>query len=265
MIRSVTPVLIFLFIVCTTLLHAQGFGIVVDHVDAKKGDVVCVPVRAKGFNEILSFQFSVNSDASVLTFNNVQNFGLTGLTVLDFSNHQQNLLISWSHPTGHCSTKADGDVLFEVCYTAMGDVGTFSALTPGSMGFGPTVGGAEAVNCSLVDVWSDESNEPGSVTITAVSEGTSSTFEARAAQSAFKLFPNPTHAGTQILLDAPASGWAVLRVIDPLGKSVWASSTDVLQGNNALRIPATAFPTQGLYSVSVQTAHGVSTQMLLVR
>jgi hypothetical protein len=264
-VRSFTLVFAFLFTVNTAELNAQGFGIVIDDVDATAGEVVCVPVRAKGFDEILGFQFSTNFDPGVLTFKNTQAYGLSGLTALNFNTHQNNLLVVWDHPAGYCTTKADGEVLFEICFTVVGDLGAYSALTPGSMGFPNGVGGAEVYNCSSQNVWDAENNEPGSVTITAISQGSSSTYEARSAQPVFKLFPNPTSTSAQVLMDVPASGWALLRVTDSLGKTVWSSSTTLLEGENTLRIPAEALLDQGLYQVSLQTAHGISTQMLSVK
>jgi len=57
----------------------------------------------------------------------------------------------------------------------------------------------------------------------------------------------------------------MLSVTDAPGRSVFEQKVSVKAGENKFEIPATAIHAKGMYQVSLQTAEGVSTQMLSVQ
>ena len=93
---------------------------------AAKGETVCVEVKAKDFNEILSMQYSMNWDSNVLKFKEVRGFGLNGMSIQSFGAHltaQGKLTFSWYDPALRGFSKPDGTRLYEVCFEAIGSSG----------------------------------------------------------------------------------------------------------------------------------------------
>lgn len=94
---------------------------------AKKGETVCVEIKAKDFEQILSMQFSMNWNPNVLKFKEVRNFGLTGMSIQSFGTHiieKGALTYSWYDPALRGFSKPDGIKLFEVCFEAVGNAGS---------------------------------------------------------------------------------------------------------------------------------------------
>ncbi len=94
---------------------------------AAKGETVCVEVKTKDFEQILSMQYSMNWDAKVLKFKEVRSFGLAGMGLQSFGAHLvQNgtLTFSWYDPGLRGFSKPDGHKLYEVCFEAVGSPGS---------------------------------------------------------------------------------------------------------------------------------------------
>ena len=98
---------------------------------AKKGTEVCLSVTADQFNEIVSMQYTMKWDPSVITFREVKNFGLPGMAETSFGDraYKQGLLAySWFDANVQGITKPDGTKLYDVCFEATGEPGTSSTL-----------------------------------------------------------------------------------------------------------------------------------------
>ncbi|MDO8369022.1 MAG: T9SS type A sorting domain-containing protein [Saprospiraceae bacterium] len=247
-------------------MNAQGFGVVVDSVEALPDQVVCVPVYAQGFTNIVSFQYSLTWDADVLNFDHIQNLNLPGL-VQDFHNltAPNRLLIAWAEPIGVSQTRANGALLYEACFKAISIVGNGSDIKPGGDGFPPTSGSAEAYNNNFQNIWTPALNVTGHVEIVAQS-GTSGTSDAlQKGTNAFQLSPNPTHASSQVLFHSKTSGTATLSVTDAQGRTVFEQKITVKIGENRFEISDNLLNTKGMYQVSLQTKEGVFSQMLSVQ
>ncbi|MFT5911339.1 MAG: gliding motility-associated-like protein [Paraglaciecola sp.] len=101
------------------------------------GDVVCVDVTVENFNNILSFQYSMNFDATLLQFvevidpENIEdlNFGESGVA-------NGNLGISWFDGDVMGITVPDGTLLYQVCFTILS--GTTGTVTPVNFSGNPT-------------------------------------------------------------------------------------------------------------------------------
>ncbi len=254
------------FLFFTSLnINAQGFGVVVDSADALPNQVVCLPVYAQGFKDIVSFQYSLTWDANVLNFDRIQNLNLPGL-IKDFHNliAPNRLLIGWADPTGVSQTRANGAVLYEACFKAVTIIGNSTDIKPGGEGFPPASGGAEAYNNNFQNIWAPALNVPGYVEIVAQS-GSSGTSDAlQNGTNAFQLSPNPTQASSQVLFHSKTSGTATVSVTDAQGRTVFEQKVTVKTGENRFDIPANALNAKGMYQVSLQSKEGVSSQMLSV-
>jgi hypothetical protein len=88
--------------------------------------------------------------------------------------------------------------------------------------------------------------------------------EQPSSQENISLAPNPTHSTAQILVHLNTSGPIKIFVIDMLGRIVFTTNTTADAGANKYEVPANALNVKGMYQVSIQTEHGISTRMLSV-
>lgn len=246
--------------------QAQGFGVTVDSAQAPSNQIICVPVRALGFTDVASYQYSLQWNPEVLAFHHTQNYNLPDLTASFFNEITPGVLLTgWSPPNGLGTTKANGTVLYDVCFTTVGAVGSSTDITPGGDGFPPGSGSAEAHNNNFEEIYNAGLNIPGYVEITAQA-GTSGTSSAlQNAANAFQLSPNPTTSSARVVFKAVKVENAVLLVTDAQGKTVMEQKISVRVGDNAFEIPASALNVKGMYQVSLKTEQGVSSQMLSVQ
>lgn len=260
--RFSAPVFGVLFSLFSCSLNAQGFGVLVDSADVATNQIVCLPVRAQGFSDIISFQYSLTWNPQVLTFERVQNLNLPGWMPSDFGASTPGLLlVGWADPDGLPRNRDNGAVLYEVCFKVIGGLGSNTLIVPGSEGFPPTSGGAEAYNSALENVWNPALNKPGYVEVTTLS----STSEAAALGiTSFQLSPNPTQGAAQATIKSQVSASATLTVTDALGRSVLEKKVTVRIGENKFDIPAEVVRAKGMYQVSIKTEKGVTSQMLSV-
>ncbi|MFN0174499.1 MAG: hypothetical protein ACKVU0_07635 [Saprospiraceae bacterium] len=244
-------------------LNAQGFSVVIDSVEVQAGDTVCVPVRAKGFVDIIAFQYFLAWDNQVLAFVRTQNFNLPGWSASDFIIYVPTniLVVTWDDPNFLCIDRADGEILYEVCFTAIGALSSSTSIVPTGSGGPPTFGSEEAYNCLGQEVWNSTSNDTGFVKIVA----STSTFNAPKNEAfSFQLSPNPTASSAQVVFQSPGTGSTILLVTDALVRIVYEQKATVNMGENRFEIPASALNVKGMYQVSLQTAQGISSKILSV-
>ncbi len=259
--RFFTPSLGAMLLFFSFQMNGQGFGVRVDSAEGKVGQVVCLPVRAQGFNNLVSFQYSLIWDKQVLTFDHTQNYNLPDWMANDFgSGTPGKLLVGWSSVDGLPKTRANGVSLYEVCFKLIGPLGSSSSITPGSEGFPPGSGGAEAFNANFQNVWELPESVPGLIEVT-MAAGTT---DALSDKASFQLSPNPTSTSAQVQMQSAVAGAASLSVTDALGRVVFEQKISLKVGGNSFEIPAKALNAKGMYQVSVQSEKGVSSQMLSV-
>ncbi len=242
--------------------NAQGFGVVVDSAEVPQNDMVCVPVRAKGFLDISSYQYSLSWDKQVLKFDHTQNFNLPGLNQQYFHETTPGtLLLGWDHPMGLSTTMADSAILFEVCFLATGPQNSSTQITPGSNGSPPGNGGAEAFNFSNVNVWSPNLIKPGYVRINGILSADNPN---QKASFNFQLSPNPTQSGALVSLISDSIESGNLSVIDMQGRVVYREQVFINQGENVFKIPENVLITKGLYQIVMETGDGFTGRILEV-
>ena len=96
-----------------------------------KNEEVCVAVSAKGFEQILTMQYSMNWNPKMLKFKSFKNFGLGGLDARNFGQHLLDngiLTFSWYDQQLRGTTKDDGFVLYEMCFDAIGEMGSETSI-----------------------------------------------------------------------------------------------------------------------------------------
>ncbi len=93
------------------------------------GDVVCVQVDVSDFDSVLSFQYTINWDPTVLQYQSVNDLG--ALNDLNFGPAAPTdaLTANWFDPTFVGTGLPDGTGIFEICFTIIGVAGTSSPIT----------------------------------------------------------------------------------------------------------------------------------------
>lgn len=133
--------LLIMFLAPLAALLAQP-TILVEDATACTGDNFCVEVTAEDFTNINSLDFDFGYDADVLTFTGAQNFnaemqaeGNLGPALFDGSTPGVISFGVWETANGDCldpqnfgSTLDDGEVLFELCFEAIGAYGAQSGI-----------------------------------------------------------------------------------------------------------------------------------------
>lgn len=98
---------------------------------AVKGSEACVAIKAKDFKSIVSMQYSMKWDPKVLKFKEIKNIGLPQLSIENFGRHildKGQLTYSWYDVNVKGITKGDGETLYEICFEAIGQPGSKSAV-----------------------------------------------------------------------------------------------------------------------------------------
>ena len=83
----------------------------------QQGANICIPISVDGFEDIVSLQYSMAWDPTVLTYTGVQNFDLDGLMAANFNSSMAGSLgLTWVDPNVSGITRANGTVIYEVCF-----------------------------------------------------------------------------------------------------------------------------------------------------
>lgn len=98
---------------------------------ATKGSDVCVAITADNFNAIVSMQYTLKWDPKILKFKELKGFGLPQLSSENFGKQGTGnglLTYSWYDANVKGITKGNGDVLYELCFEAVGPTGSKSPV-----------------------------------------------------------------------------------------------------------------------------------------
>ena len=87
-------------------------------VDTTTGSSICLDVEVQGFTDVLSMQYSINYDSTVLAFDSNQNFNLPGLNTTSFGNSSSGeLTVSWvSTDLANGTSVADFTSIYQICF-----------------------------------------------------------------------------------------------------------------------------------------------------
>jgi len=92
-----------------------------------KGDTVCLDVRVRNFNNILSMQYSMNWNPKTLRFLKLDKFNLKDLSGNNFGKNrtdQGKLGTSWFDLAVKSITLPDNTPIYQVCFVAIGEPGS---------------------------------------------------------------------------------------------------------------------------------------------
>jgi gliding motility-associated-like protein len=112
----------------TLSLSAQTLRLSFPEVFVDNGETVTLPLTVSDFDSIVSLQLSINWDTEIATY---QSFSLDALPLLaigDFQADQGELRLSWFDNTGNGRSLADGTVIANITFVAMGELGDFTPV-----------------------------------------------------------------------------------------------------------------------------------------
>jgi hypothetical protein len=120
--------------------------------EIEQGTPVCVPVSVTNFRDLLSMQFSINWDAAILQFDSINAIELPGLNANNnFNSNDANngvITLSWTAiDSDNGQSIPDETAIFELCFTAVGDLGVCTNLS-----FSGTPSPVEVINSDGTDV-----------------------------------------------------------------------------------------------------------------
>lgn len=238
-------------------LNAQP-GIILDSVPpASTGQMVCVPLKAKGFLDVIAMTGSISWDIQILEYQNTQNHFLPALTTGSFNYNPQvgYLLFSWSDPSASCLSMDDDDTLWEICFNVIGSAGSGTDIQ---------IDTADIWSCYLPNenLWTYVESPP---IYFHVSFATNTSDFAVSKQTTFTLCPNPASTNAQVVFNSQKDGAAAFFVINALGQSVFEQKLSLNIGENQIQIPAETLINKGAYQVTLQTEQGAASQILIVR
>ncbi|NRA50334.1 MAG: hypothetical protein HRU12_14475, partial [Phaeodactylibacter sp.] len=101
-------------------------------IDVEPAESFCVPISIQNFEDIVGMSFTLNYDAAHLSFDQVTNLttNLPGFTVAGNIGNPSNgfITVNWFENSLTPTTLPDDEVLFEVCFTALGVDGSCSDI-----------------------------------------------------------------------------------------------------------------------------------------
>lgn len=100
------------------VIQPTGVGMSFPDTSAPPGEQACVPVTVVNFENIISYQFTLNWDPAIWTYQSIQNINLSGATQANFNTGLVDgggLIFEWT--SGSPVTVPDTEAIFEVCFT----------------------------------------------------------------------------------------------------------------------------------------------------
>ena len=171
-----------------------GFGLELGNITAAQGTQACIDFKVQDFELITGMQFTLNYDPAILEYQTVNNIDLPDMSVAgSFGNPTPGkITVFWFHQATTGVTKADGSVIFSVCFNVLQTSGTAVTLgdTPTLIEFskfGSSVGinadicpgsvnmvsnTPPVISNAAVNPASCNNGEDGSVTLTVDGDGT---------------------------------------------------------------------------------------------
>jgi hypothetical protein len=116
--------------------NTNGLTLSIATQNVRVGELVCLPVRAYGFEDIVSFAFTINFDAARLRFDRVEQFhpgvpsfsaGANTGTSPDFPGR---IGVSWLHPALSGVSLPDEAILFTLCFEVLDNQAPASSSGP---------------------------------------------------------------------------------------------------------------------------------------
>lgn len=121
------------------------FTLAIEDIYGAPGQQVCADFTVDNMNDLVAIQATMTWDPGLLSFASVTNYNLPGFSSANFGNADQingRLPFAWVDPSVSGVDRADGTVIFSVCFNIIGQIGETGA----HINIGGTPTPIEAVN-----------------------------------------------------------------------------------------------------------------------
>jgi len=218
-------------------------SLAVESLAFEKGELVRIPVTSENFEEMIGFQFTMETNGLELEKVESGVLQLTDANIGEFINKNA-LTISWNSVTD--VTVSEDDILFTLVMRAKTNNTTDRALSLTS-----SITAAEAYTSSL-QIAEIEMNVR--------------TSEVSVVEQDFELYqntPNPFDGVTTIPFNLPKDGNVTLNIYDITGKLVMSQRRNFTKGMNEIRIESADLSTKGIMYYQLEFDGVVATRKMI--
>jgi hypothetical protein len=232
-----------------------GEGAMLFNIDEKtihEGNEYRIDFKAKDFANYAAYQYTLDFDASVLKFKQVEmgalpNLGSQNFGVADADNGT--ITSIWYN--SDATTIADGEVLFTMVFDAVGDADKLSNLL--HILSNPVVSEAYTGDLAKQGVGITYSNSVSGVND--VHAGKMSLYQNR---------PNPFSSATVIPFYVPSATHATMTISDISGKTVKVMEGDFSAGNHSFQVSKSELPSTGVFFYRLETENGIAVKKMIL-
>lgn len=213
----------------------------------KAGETVELQIRARNFQDIVSYQMGLWFDAARLEYEGFEKTGKTEFTSVAAGDRdaQNGLLrLSWFSVDGQGVSATTADQLFTLRFTAISDLPSLEGLLDIR---------SEKIRTEAHNTASDRLN----ITLA---------FESEQTAAGYKLYqnvPNPFHNSTTISFDLPENMQAELLVHDQLGRQVRRTEGEFNKGRNDIQWHTESLA-PGVYTYTLKTKDFSDTKHMVI-
>ncbi len=105
------------------LLSGQSVRLSLPEIDTQPGEEIQLGITTEGFDSIVSMQFSINWDETVIEYLSYELADLNQVAIGDFQADQGELRLSWFGPEGVGVSLPDGSTIANINFSVIGDFG----------------------------------------------------------------------------------------------------------------------------------------------
>lgn len=234
----------------------------------QEGEVFSVDVSAEDFDKVISCQFAVFWDPTVLQYIAVNNFNLPGIIDTSYTDnvnemyaHVGKIRFNWVDPDPLFSgfTLDDDSPVFTMHFKAIGEPAWYSMIEVMTDEAHPMFP-IEFVNTDGVELGVEI--DPGVVTIDGVNASKETITEE------FTLFqnsPNPFTTTTNISFNLNQKSNTQLSIYDHAGKTVYENKAELTAGSHTIQVSRDLFSSAGSYFFTLKTENATATRQLVVQ
>lgn len=244
------------------LFAPKGIGqvsLLAESFEATTGQTVSVPIKVTGFKNIVSMQFSIDWDSTVLEFKEVlefteelPQFGKDGIG--DGNVSSGNLIVAWIDNSVRGVNLEDSTAILTLQFQVIGEEGSKSLVR-----FSEIIEFADATSTILETVLIE-----GQVAVPDMSTATTY-LQAQNGMRLFQNHPNPFHKNTTIKTSFEEAELVLFTITDIQGRVVYRKQFQSNSGVNHISLDGNLLPTSGIYQYTIQGSnYQLSKQMIFL-
>lgn len=259
-LRRQALLLVFLLnIFCTTYAQVSVFA---PTISVNPASSISIPIKVDSFNRIVTTQFTIEWNPQVLSFNNLEQFGLelTEQDNFDVKPELGMMSFLWFDKSAMVVgvDLPDSTTIFALNFDVIGAEGTSSPIE-----FTNSITPQEVADTSFNPINATFIN--GDVKIGGDGSTTNTDFESLTPNvKIFPSFPNPFTENTRIIIESKVSSNVQVKIYDLYGKETHHQLLSLRPGQTNVNLEAKYFEMPGVYFIVISN-DTFSAQQVLIR